>query len=252
MFYDTDRKLPGRLQRFVDRYGVRLTTFTSDEFGQRTTVPAVDGEEIVFIAGDSVGVGAMINDDETLASVLQRRDPSRRYVNLGRGGAEAAEIRCNVELAAKRYPDRVKELIYIYCENDFDEDESMGTPEVVMTWLRQFVREQGIDRTTIVYAPYIFNVVPELTRVPGERGERFEDHADEKARLLSLVRDAGFTWVDFGELALAEADARGTFFAALSLYNDVVHHSPLGVERLADALDAGRSRLAVAQPPEGH
>jgi hypothetical protein len=73
--------------------------------------------------------------------------------------------------------------------------------------------------------------------VPGERGERFKDHAGEKARLVALVRDAGFAWIDFGELALAEADARATSFGALALYVDVVHHSPLGVEKLADALD---------------
>jgi hypothetical protein len=236
MFYDSDRELPDRLQSFVDRYAVRLTNFTSDEYGQRTTVPAVDRPEIVFVAGDSVALGALVNNDETLASVLQRRDPSRRYVNVGKGGSEAAEIRCNIELAAARYPSRVRELIYVYCENDFDDDESMGTPEAVVSWLREFVREQHIDRITIVYAPYIFNVVPELTRVPGERGERFKDHADEKARLVALVRDAGFAWVDFGEIALAEADARGTPFGALSLYLDVVHHSPLGVERLADGL----------------
>ena len=239
MFYDSDRELSNRLQRFVERYGVRLTTFSTDEFGHRRTIPTVDRQEVAFVAGDSVAAGAMVNDKETLASQLQRRDPHRRYINLGRGGAEAAEIRCNVELAAERYRTRVQELIYVYCENDFDDDESMGTPEAVMVWLRQFVREQGIDRTTIVYAPYIFNVVPELTRVPGERGERFKDHADEKTRLVALVKEAGFTWVDFGELALAEADARGTPFAALGLYIDVVHHSPLGVERLADALATG-------------
>jgi hypothetical protein len=251
MFYDSERKLSDRLQRFVDRYGVRLTTFTSDEFGQRSTIPVVDRDDIVLVAGDSVAAGAMINDDETLASALQRRDPHRRYVNLGRGGAEAAEIRCNLELAAERYPRRVRELIYVYCENDFDDDESMGTPEAVMTWLRQFVRDQGIDRTTIVYAPYIFNVVPELTRVPGERGERFKDHAEEKARLAALAREAGFAWVDFGELALAEADTRGTPVGALALYIDVVHHSPLGVEKLADVLDAARAGVVAAQPPEG-
>jgi hypothetical protein len=244
MFYDSGRELSQPLQRFVERYGIRLTTFTTDEFGQRTTVPSVDRDDTVLVAGDSVAAGAMINDHETLASELQRRDPQRRYVNLGKGGAEAAEIRCNVELAAKRYRN-VQELIYVYCENDFDDDESMGTPEAVMTWLREFVREQGIERTTIVYAPYIFNVVPELTRVPGERGERFKDHADEKARLMTLVQDAGFAWVDFGELALAEADARGTPFAALGLYIDVVHHSPLGVERLADALETG-NRAEIA------
>jgi hypothetical protein len=239
MFYDRDRVLPERVRRVVERYAVRLTTFTTDEFGQRITVPATDRPEVVLVAGDSVAAGVMLNDDETLASVLQRRDPRRRYVNLGKGGAEAAEIRCNVDLAARRYSKRVREVIYVYCENDFDDHESMGTPDAVMSWLQEFVREQGIERTTIVYAPYVFNVVPELTRIPGERGERFKDHADEKARLRALVKDAGFAWVDFGELALAEGDARGTPFGALALYVDVVHHSALGVERLADVITAG-------------
>lgn len=239
MFYDRDRALPERVRHFVERYAVRPTTFTTDEFGQRSTLPAVDRPDVVFVAGDSVAAGVMIDDDETLASALQRRDPRRRYVNLGKAGAEAAEIRCNVDLAAQRYAKRVREVIYVYCENDFDDDESMGTPEAVMGWLQQLVREQGIDRTTIVYAPYVFNVVPELTRVPGERGERFEDHADEKARLRALVEESGFAWVDFGALALAEGDARGTPFGPLALYVDVVHHSALGVERLADAIAAG-------------
>ena len=145
MFYDSDRELSNRLQRFVKQYAVRLTTFTTDEFGQRNTVPAVDRQEIVFIAGDSVAAGAMINDDETLASVLQRRDPYRRYINLGTGGAEAAEIRCNVELAAARYSNRVQELIYVYCENDFDQEESMGTPEAVIN-LAPAVRARPSDQ----------------------------------------------------------------------------------------------------------
>ena len=65
MFYDSNRKLSNQLQRFVERYAVRLTTFTTDEFGQRNTVPAVDRAQIVFVAGDSVAAGAMIKDDET-------------------------------------------------------------------------------------------------------------------------------------------------------------------------------------------
>jgi hypothetical protein len=31
----------------------------------------------------------------------------------------------------------------------------------------------------------------------------------------------------------------------------VVHHSPLGVEKLADVLDAARAGVVAAQPPEG-
>jgi hypothetical protein len=238
IFYDSDRVLPERLQQFVDDYAFRPTVYSTDEFGQRRTFPEVDAHDMVFVAGDSVAVGALVDDDETLASALQRRDPDRRYVNLGHGGAEAAEIRCNLERAAARHPDRARELVYVYCENDFDEDESMGTPESVIAWLRQFVAEQGFERTTVVYAPYIFNVVPEFTRIGGTRRERFADHADEKGRLTALVEAAGFDWIDFGEIALSEVDAHGSSFGALALYVDVVHHSPLGIERLADALHA--------------
>lgn len=242
MFYDAGRTLSAPLSRLVDRYAVRLTSYSTDAFGLRRTVPLVDAADMVWVAGDSVAVGAMVDDVETLASVLQSHDSERRYLNLGHGGAEAAEIRCNLERAADRYPGRVRELIYVYCENDFDESESMGTPESVIGWLQQFVAEQGIGRTTVVYAPYIFNVVPESTRIPGTRGERFEDHVDEKARLIRLVADADFDWLDFGEIALDEADAQGSPFGALSMYIDVVHHSPQGIERLAQALRARRER----------
>ena len=239
IFYDRDRPLSDPVQRFVDDYAVHLTNYSTDELGNRMTVPVVDAPDIVFIAGDSIANGVGVHDRETLDSTLQQREPQRRYINLGIGGAEAAEIRCALERAAEHYSKQVRELIYIYCENDFDEEERMGTPEAVIDWLAEFVRDEDIERTTVVYAPYIFNTMPELTRFPGSR-EHFDDNADSKARLITLVKDAGFHWVDFGDLVLAEVVARGTPFAGLSLYLDVVHHSPLGIQRLADAIEASR------------
>lgn len=245
VLYDRGVPLSDQLQRFIDDYAVRLTDYTSDEWGHRVTVPLVQASDVVFVAGDSVANGAGVSDNETLASILQQRDLQRRYINLGVGGAKAEEIRCALERAAKRYAKEVRELIYIYCENDFDIDELMGTPESVVASLSEFVRKENIERTTVVYAPYIFNTLPELTRFSGAR-EYFEHNAENKDRLISLVADAGFKWLDFGELVLAEADARGTPFAGLSLYVDVVHHSPLGIRRLADAIEASWGQPGVS------
>ena len=239
-FYDSDTRLDPKLKSFLETYASSSTIATTTRQGERRTVPLVDAQDQVLVAGDSVAFGALLNDNETLASVLQRQDTGRRYINLGIGGADAWEIRCALERRAEQTLGRPKELIYIYCENDFDEDERMGTPEKVMEWLRRYVAEQSIERTVIVYAPYIYNVLPELTRIPGERGEDFSDNAQEKARLVALVEEAEFEWLDFGEIALAEAEKQGTRFAALALYLDIVHHSPLGVERLAEAIERGR------------
>lgn len=240
VFHDSDTRLDPTLETFIETYASSSTVVTTNQRGERRTVPPVSAQDLVLVAGDSVAFGALLNDDETLASVLQRQDTGRRYINLGIGGADAWEIRCALERSAEQLQGRLRELIYIYCENDFDEDERMGTPEKVMESLRRYVAEQSIERTVIVYAPYIYNVLPELTRLPGERGEEFSDHAQEKARLIALVEEAKYEWLDFGELAIAEAEKQGTRFAALSLYIDVVHHSQLGVERLAEAIEGRR------------
>jgi hypothetical protein len=238
LFYDAGRELPPVVENFIDRYAERLITFSTNSLGERTTVPLVEAEDMVLVAGDSVALGAMVEDRETLASVLQRRDPQRQYVNLGIGGADAWEIQCALKRAGERYPGRIRKLIYLFCENDFDEDETLGTPEKAMAALVDWVRRHRVDDTVVVYAPYIYNVVPSFTRLRGERGERFDFNADEKARLEALVRQAGFGWIDFGALPLAESKALGTRFGALSLYVDVVHLSPQGALRLADALEA--------------
>ena len=235
-FVDSDRALPPDLSDFLERYALRWVDFTTNEFGERTTMPHSDASRIAIVAGDSVAFGAMLSDDETLASLLQAQDGARRYVNIGVGGADADDVVCAMRRAGERYRQRVDALVYVYCENDFHPEDPMGTPEEVMLAVRDFAAQHEIDDVTVVYMPYIFNVVPDLTRIRGERGGRMPDHAQERQRLTDLVRESGFGWVDFTEIALAEAIASHTRFAALALYLDVVHLSPLGATRMADAV----------------
>jgi len=202
------------------------------------TTPRSESSRIAIVAGDSVAFGAMLSDGETLASLLQAQDGARRYVNIGIGGAHADDVVCALQRAGERYRQRVEALVYVYCENDFHPEDPMGTPEEVMLAVRDFAAQHEIDDVTVVYIPYISNVVSDLTRIRGERGGRMADHAGERQRLAGLVRASGFGWVDFTDLALADAIAGHTRFAALALYLDVVHLSPLGTTRLADAVRA--------------
>jgi hypothetical protein len=240
-FYDYGKPLHPEVRAFIDRYATRKVRHRTNEHGERLTLPAIVSDYKVIVAGDSVANGAGVNDDETLASRLQTRDPSRQYVNIGIGGADANDIACALERIAKRYPGQIRELIYIYCENDFKDDKPMGTPEDVISGLQQYVKAQGIDKVSIIYAPYIYNVVPYLTRFDGYRGGKFDSHMSERKRLIQLTRNAGFDFFDMAELALREIDITGTEFAALSLYVDHAHWSPIGTSKMADYLVAGRS-----------
>jgi lysophospholipase L1-like esterase len=240
-FYDFGSPLHPEVRAFIDRYGTRRVRHRTNDRGERLTLPAVETEDKVIVAGDSVANGALVNDDETLASRLQQLDPARQYVNIGIGGADADEIACALKRAAQRYRGQISELIYIYCENDLKDDKPMGQPAEVISWLKQYVTTQGIEKVTIVYAPYIYNIVPYLTRFRGYRGGDFDSHKDERERLIESARKAGFDFVDMAELALHEIEIMGTQFAALTLFVDHVHWSPSGTMKLAEHLTARRN-----------
>ena len=241
VFYDTGTELDPALQEFFAEYGLPSVRVTTNANGERTTVPIVERDRTVLIAGDSVAFGAMIDDADTLASQLQLLDPDRQYISTAVGGADARDVICNLERASKRYAGQIDALIYVYCENDFNRSLEYGEPEDVIDWLNRFAEANDLatGRVTIVYAPYIYNIVPQFTRFAGYRGGEAATYLDEKQRLASAVAAAGFRWVDIAELTQEENAAFGTQFATLQNFVDHVHLSPWGTRRLAERLNGG-------------
>lgn len=236
-FYDYDAPLHEDVRVFLERYGTRRNRHRTNENGERLTLPVVQSDVKVIVAGDSIANGSNLRDHETLASRLQALDPQRQYVNIGISGADAPDILCALKRAANRNPGQITELIYIYCENDFKDDKDGGTPGEVIGWLREFVKENDIRLTTIIYAPYIYNIVPHLTRFRGGyRGGSYKTHNNERNQLEDLATEAGFSYVDMTDLAMAEIEATQTQLGALSLFIDHAHWSPVGTTRMADYL----------------
>lgn len=235
-FWDTDTQLSPEVQTFIEKYGFHRISHTTNEVGERNTYPQVEADDIVLVAGDSIAAGTMVDDTETIASQMQARDHGRRYVNLGINAAHAKDVKCALEKAAKRYGGRIRELFYLYAENDFIPEEPYGEPEEVIDFLRTYVRTNGIERTTVAYSPLIYNVVPQITRFRGSRGEKFPHHGHEERRLRQAALAAGFVWVDCAEIALEANRAGGSQFSAFALFVDHAHYSREGIRRLVDRL----------------
>jgi hypothetical protein len=237
-FWDADRQLDPEVRRFIERYRFREVVMTTNRFGDRVTVPDVARERKVIIAGDSVANGVLLNDDETLASQMQALDSERQYINTGIAGAPAADVICAIDAAQRNYGGRFDELIYLYSENDFQAGEPYGTPEEVVAWLKQFARRHEVGRVTLVFAPYFYNIVPQLSRFKGYRGHFFPRHAAERRRIAEAAAAAGFRYLDYGEIALEENRRAGTMFAAFALFVDAAHYSRYGTSRLVERLRA--------------
>lgn len=238
VFHDADKQLDPSLAEFFERYRGPRVTLSSNAEGERLTVPDVKADRVVLLAGDSMAFGAMIDDADTIASRLQASDTSRRYVNLGVPGVEAADILCRLEDAATRYKGRIDELIYVYTENDFIPDRRFGSPNEVIDWLKDFVVREKIEKVTVIFAPLIYMVAPELTRIDGTEGGRYPRREEDRAELKGLVEAAGYRWIDIGTLAREEEDRQKTHFGVLSFFVDNGHPSPLGTKRIVERLES--------------
>jgi len=233
MYFDTERELAPAVRKFADTYGMRPIVHRTNDQGERLTLPYVDSDRKAIVAGDSVANGVGIMDSETISSQLQLRDRTLQYVNIGQGGATGEEILCKLGAAGERYDGQIHKLVYVYCENDLREDEPYGQPEEVIAWIQEFARDQGIDDIVIVFSPYVFNVFPEITRIPGTRGWDHKYRSEKKQQLKQLTLDAGYQWIDVADLAIQAQDDGKSVFAGLSLFVDLLHLSPLGTEKLA-------------------
>jgi hypothetical protein len=237
-FVDADRKLPPELEAFIARYAFRVVIHSTNQFGERTTLPKLDTARVVLVAGDSVANGLAIDDAETLSSQLQARDSSRRYVNLGIARAAAADITCALDRAASRYHGNIDEVIYVLCENDFDQGGKYSDPADLTAWLDEYRRRENVGRVTLIVQPLIYNTVPEVTRVRGHSHFNWPTFLEQRTRVMQLARDKGFGVIDFVDITAAERVRGRSQFAPLALYVDHAHWSPVGVSRVVDALAA--------------
>jgi lysophospholipase L1-like esterase len=246
-FVDADRVLPAALETFFARYAFRTVYLTTNPHGERLTLPAVAAPAKVLVAGDSVANGVMLDDAETIASQLQAADRDRQYVNLGIARAAGADIACALDKAARRYAGQVARLLYVLCENDFeDTNDPYAQPETLIARLAEFQRRERIEGVVLLYTPYVYNVVPEVMRVRGHSDFDFPTYREEKRRLFAAAGAAGFAVVDYLDVVHPERLAAGSQFAPLALYLDRTHPSPRGV-----ALLVAHLRVALSAPHAG-
>ena len=238
MFFDKQANLGERLSRFVEKYAIKKSEFNSNNANERITLPVVSLPRKVIVAGDSVAAGSMIDDSETISSQLQRRDANSQYVNLGVNGAAAEDIVCRLKSAAVNYKGQIEGLVYVYSENDFDPEQPFGRPQEVVAWLKDYAANQKISKVTIVFAPYIYNIIPQLTRFPGSRGADHPEFLMEEDDLKKQALAAGFEYVNIGDIAIEEAKVRHTDFAAFALFVDHAHLSDYGVSKLVEKINA--------------
>ncbi|QIG49586.1 hypothetical protein G5V57_18850 [Nordella sp. HKS 07] len=229
-----DAKLPAELATFFQDYGGAAHSLTTNARGERTTLPILDSPRKVLVTGDSAAFGTLVDDARTLPSRLQARDLARQYVNLGIPDASAQQILCNLTEATSRYRGQVDEIVYFFSEDDFAPTERFGSANEAVAAIRELVQKESITKVTLVYLPTLYNIVPELTRYRGYAGERAPNPQGDRELLKKLVLEAGFKWLDMGEIAMERARAQSSSFAVFVNFADPKNLSAQGIDNLVE------------------
>lgn len=228
---DLHTPMTKKARDFVSKYALDRKTITTDELGNRTTLPKSDAHDIVLIIGDSVAFGVQLSDSETLASQLQSKHPEYKFVNASVGGADAVRNITRLRQQLSFYGERVKSVIYVHCENDFSD---IATPEYIVSELSDVLNENGIESRTIVYQTYIYRSMPDLLR--NKKQEDLNNSYKLKSQTLKLAQKSNFEVVDFYNVVNEYRSKMGTPYAGFSLYVDHCHFSALGTKLVADRI----------------
>lgn len=218
-------------EAFVKARLFNATSASHDADGHRNTVPASTAQDIVLVIGDSVAYGAAVNDADTLPSQLQLLHPNVKFINAGVGGSGTPDNLSRLGIELKRYGSQVKSVVYVFCENDWNDDD---TPEKLCTGLKEALDAAGIQDRVFIYTEYLERIMPDLVRNTKESDlRRFWQL---KSRTLDLLKQQPITVVEWSKLLDAHRQEAGSVFSGMALYVDHCHLSPLGLKILAGSV----------------
>ncbi len=213
---------------------------------RRLTLPPVDAAREILVAGDSVAFGVGVDDDSTVASLLQAElGSSVRVVNAGVGGYTGRQVLQAVEaLAGER---EFEALVYLSSQNDFMEDSartySDAADEVLAGMGR--VRERFSGRVVALIVSYLEFPMSDLFLAEGWTRDEIRKSRELYAALPAFAARYGIEYVDWLALARDENRRGGSIFAAFALYFDHGHLSRHGSQRVAGAISDALRRTGL-------
>lgn len=222
-----EKKLTQALEELIRRYGFVEADFSTNEYGERVTLPYVDAGEIILIAGDSVAFGAAVNDEEHLASQLQRLTSDKKFVSIAVPGAGTDDSLVLMDEAFERYPGRVLGLVYVFCENDYNHQ---NTPSVILDKLSHWLQDRKVKIGIVVYQQYLQRTMPEVFR---REVDEFITYDGYKKSFIEEAARKNIPVVDFKELVEEHRRDKRSLLAGATLYADQCHFSPEGNQKVA-------------------
>ncbi len=227
LYIDAASEVSNNFKEYLTEQARLKISISTDENGFRRTLPLVKAEKRILIVGDNVAFGLCVNDEDTVASYLQRMVGSRyRIIDAAVDGYDGDQVfKTAKKLSAGN---EFSCLIYVAYQDDF---QLPGGAAGVLERIRG-LSDKFKGNVIVCFQSSLMYCTPDvfLNFLARDKVSRLREEFKTAAGAL------GFSYCDWVEMADAFQAGRKSLFAKFSLYNDHCHLSPQGNELLARGL----------------
>jgi lysophospholipase L1-like esterase len=232
MRYDDQHLISERLKSYLKDESRLRYIYSIDKDGFRSTLPYVDSDKKVLIIGDSVPFGVGVNDEDTVASQLQKMVNNRyRIVNGGVGGYDGQKASSMAQRLSNS--SKFAGLIYVACQNDFMGGKDwIQEAEDVLTKIKS-ISQRFSDNIIIVLHTYMEYNLRDIFLEDGWKEKRIKKTDALRGALPEMCKKYGYEYYDWTEIVVDFMEKEKSIFSKFALYADHCHLSPLGNRLMA-------------------
>jgi len=244
LYLHKETAISKKLSEYIDENARISFNFSTNSQGYRVTLPKIQQDKKILIAGDSVAFGIGVDNDKTIASHLQKLVKKDYHViNSAIPGYSFATILMSLRRELKK--NSYDKLIYIVCQNDFAIwDDNLINIKFVshMTDELNKIKDNFPEGIAIIYVPFIFYALSDiyLNDMPKEHIYYPRQYLEEteliRDKLEIECRKKDFKFMDFTDVANKYLKDTGTIWSRFALYNDHTHLSSEGARLLAEEI----------------
>ena len=242
LYLKSGSQMSAALRKYLDENARAFYTYNFDGDGHRRTLPEVGADKKILMVGDSGLFGVGVDDEDTIASNLQRLvGDSHRVVNAGVGGYGGEQAFAAARMLSNREDFDI--LVYVGHHNDFYEPSHIANPEKARRIIANFesLKDRFPGGIVVALLTYLEYTGADVLRAHGWQRDRIEAADRLRAEFPAISSEAGFPFVDWTDITKEIREQEGTIFSPWTLYVDHAHLSARGNRLFAEHIHAAFS-----------
>ncbi len=231
----SNERLSEELKEYLLNQTRTKYSISTTQDGFRTTLPKINSSRKILLIGDSVAFGVGNDDENTIASFIQKSiGPRATIINAGVGGYNYEQIINKAKLECKRKRHNYSGLIYFMNQNDY-----LKTEEIKVAFeMLESIQNEFDNNIFVFFSTYMTHEISDLINPNYTNNKEFKFVNKQKELISKYCNNLGYKYADLSSIVPKHMLNENSIFSRFALFTDLSHFSPRGNKLIADRIIA--------------